>query len=173
MNKRDFELERRKQRRFQQIGTNNPRCKCGETDWRCFLTTSMPNCANCAIKATVNSNNGSAKQRQLKKLGTNSPRCTACGETDWRCIDQHHIGRRKYDQTTVLLCANDHLRVTDEQRDHPSVNGDEDQLLAQISNFLRGLADVLRLVAQRLIEFADALLKRAQSEASPIKGKRS
>jgi hypothetical protein len=32
----EFELERSKQRAFQRLGTNEPRCAtCGEVDWRC------------------------------------------------------------------------------------------------------------------------------------------
>ena len=81
----DFECERRKQRRCEQIGANNPRCpNCAETDWRCFLATTMPRCANCAIKARTDPNNSEAKRRRLKKLGTTNPHCAMCGEGDWR-----------------------------------------------------------------------------------------
>ena len=165
----NFEGERRKQRRFEQIGTNNPRCQCGETDWRCFEVTTTPSCANCFLKFTIDANDEQARQRRLKKLRTNSPRCAMCGETDWRCIEQHHIGGRKHDPMTVLLCANDHLRVTDRQIDHPISNEDADELLVRISNSLRGHADMHRLVAQRSIEFADALLERAQMPVPPTK----
>ena len=165
----NFEKERRKQRRFEQIGTNNPRCQCGETDWRCFEATKIPHCANCCLKSTIDANNEQAKQRRLKKLGTNNPGCCMCSETDWRCIEEHHVGRRKHDPMTAQLCANDHLRVTDMQNDHPMSNEDADQLLVRISNFLRNLAEMLRLVAQRLIEFADVLLERAQMPVSPTK----
>jgi hypothetical protein len=165
----DFECERRKQRRYDQIGANNPRCPdCAETDWRCFLATTMPRCANCAIKARPDPNNSEAKRRRLKKLGTTNPHCAMCGEGDWRCFEEHHVGRRKHDSMTILLCANDHLKVSNDQKDHPSSREDADLLLVQISNFLRGLADMLRLVAQRLIEFADALLERAQP--GPVTG---
>jgi hypothetical protein len=172
MNDSNFELERRKQRRLGQLGTNTPRCACGEADWRCFDATTMPRCANCYLKSTVDPSNEQARRRRLKKLGTDEPCCATCGETDWRCIQEHHVGRRKHEPMTVLLCANDHLRVTDDQKDHPSSNEDADPFLVQISNFLRGLADMLRLVAKRLVEFADALLDRAQTEAS-TKGRAS
>jgi hypothetical protein len=159
----DFECERRKQRRCEQIGANNPRCpNCAETDWRCFLATTMPRCANCAIKARTDPNNSEAKRRRLKKLGTTNPHCAMCGESDWRCFEGHHVGRRKHDSMTILLCANDHLKVSDDQKDHPSSSENADLLLVQISNFLRGLADMLRLIVKRLTEFADALLERAQ-----------
>ena len=143
----NFERERRKQRRFEQIGTDKPRCPdCPETHWRCFLTTTMPRCANCTIKATVDSTNDVAKCRRLRKLGTKTPCCAMCGESDWRCIELHHVGGRRYDPTTVLLCANDHLRMSYEQKDHPSMTKDSDQLLVTLNNFLRGLADMLRII---------------------------
>jgi hypothetical protein len=158
-----FDHEKRTQRRYEQIGTSTPRCPdCPEADWRCFTATSMPRCVNCAIKATK-PDNDVAKRRRLKELGTDNPHCAMCGESDWRCIEQHHVCRRKHDAMTVLLCANDHLRVTDDQKDHPSSSEAADPLLVQISNFLRGLADMLRVVADRLIEFADALLHRVET----------
>lgn len=168
MNKSDLECERRKQRRFEQISTDRPQCPdCPETDWRCFTTTSMPRCATCAIKSHVDPTNHASKQRRLKKLGTTNPRCAMCGETDWRCIQEHHPAGRKHDAMTVMLCANDHLRVTDDQKDHPSADEGADPRLLQISNFLRGLAEMLRVIARRLIEFADALLERARMPVSP------
>jgi hypothetical protein len=137
MNDEEFERERRKQRRFEQIGTGKPYCPdCGETDWRCFEATSMPHCVNCHIKATVDPNDVRHKQRRFKKLGTNQPRCAMCGETDWRCIEQHHVAGRKRDGMTVLLCANDHLRMTDEQISHPSSDENSDALLVKMSNLL-------------------------------------
>jgi hypothetical protein len=37
MDKDSADLERRKQRAFQRLGTNDPRCvACGEYDWRCL-----------------------------------------------------------------------------------------------------------------------------------------
>jgi hypothetical protein len=168
MNDDPFERERRKQRRFEQIGTNQPHCPiCQETDWRCFEATSMPRCANCHIKANVDQNDAEHRQRRLNKLRTSQPRCAMCGETDWRCIEQHHPAGRKRDAMTVLLCANDHLRMTDEQRSHSSAGDDADPILVRISNFLRGLADMLRVIAERLIEFADELLECAQTRRSP------
>ena len=170
----DFERERRKQRRFEQIGTNRPQVAriVREPDWRCFEATSMPRCAKCHIKAIIDPNNVVHKQRRLKKLGTSHPCCAMCGDSDWRCIEQHHVAGRKRDAMTVLLCANDHLRMTDEQQDHPFTDEDADPVLVQISNFLRGLAEMLRLITERLIAFADELLERA-TQVSPANARTS
>jgi len=154
----DFRRERRKQRRYEQIDTDKPRCPdCPETDWRCFTATSMPRCANCAIKARRPGNNA-AKSRCLRELGSDNPCCAMCGESDWRCIELHHIAGRRHDRLTVLICANDHLRVSDDQKDHPSMSLDIDPFIARLSSFLRGLADALFAIAERLIKFADELL---------------
>ena len=163
MDDREFNRERRKQRRLGQIGTNAPRCpNCGETDWRCFETTSMPHCANCQIRLEQPKDDRSRLKR-LKQLGTDRPICAMCGERDWRCIEEHHVAGRKRDAATVLLCANDHLRMTDNQQDHPVSMNSDDQLLDKIGHFLLGLAGMLRLVAQRLMEFGLTLIARAQA----------
>jgi hypothetical protein len=168
MNDCEFNREQRKQRRFEQIGANAPSCSCGETDWRCFEATSMPNCANCQIK-TGPAKGERSRQRRLKKLGTDHPACSMCGETDWRCLELHHIAGRKRDPATVLLCANDHLRMSDDQKDHPLSIGGDDRLLDQIGHFLLGLADMLRLIAERLAEFGRNLTARAQlSDPTPF-----
>lgn len=160
MNDRDFDRERRKQRRLGQLGTNNPWCTCGETDWRCFDVGSMPRCINCHLKSSPNPDDRSLK-RKLKALGTDRPICGACGETDPRCFELHHVAGRKQDSMTVLLCANDHRRVTDDQKDHPTPTESYDELLAKIGNFLLGLADMLRVIVERLIEFGNALIEHA------------
>ena len=166
----DLELERRKQRRLDQIGTNNPRCKCGETDWRCFEATTMPDCVNCSIKSAVDANMERAKQRRLKKLKTSEPRCAMCGENDWRCIEEHHFAGRRRDSKTVLLCANDHLRMTDDQNDHPKSDPSGDPLLERIAHGMLGLADMLRVIVEWLVELGHALLERAQTHCSQPDG---
>jgi hypothetical protein len=168
MDDREFNRERRKQGRLRELGTHLPRCTCGETDWRCFDAVSNLQCVNCRLKATATSNQNSKKAR-LKTLGTHQPICAMCGESDWRCIESHHVAGRKRDRTTVLLCANDHRRVTDSQKEHPISMSADDQLLDQIAHFLLGLADMLRVVTERLIEFANALISRAQkAEHTPF-----
>jgi hypothetical protein len=168
MDDREFNRERRKQNRLRELSTHAPRCTCGETDWRCFDAVSIPLCVNCRLKTTAPSNKNS-KRARIKALGTDQPICAMCGERDWRCIEAHHVAGRKRDRTTVLLCANDHRRVTDNQQEHPISVSADDQLLDQIAHFLLGLADMLRVVAERLIEFANALISRAQNaERTPF-----
>jgi hypothetical protein len=63
MTDEELEGERRRQRRLEKLGTNNPRCVfCGETDWRCMEPHHLAGkkrdpvtvviCANCHRKRT-------------------------------------------------------------------------------------------------------------------------
>src|SRR4051794_16408142 len=101
------------------------------------------------------------RQSRLHKIGTNTPRCAICGDPDWRVIEEHHPDTRKRDHLVVLLCANHHRLVTDDQKDHPSENPECDELLVRIGNFILGLADMLALIIDRLYEYGNALVARA------------
>jgi len=101
------------------------------------------------------------KQSKLHKLGTNNPRCAICGNSDWRVIEEHHPAGRKNDELVVLICANHHRILSYVQKDHKETEPNADELLARIGNFLLGLADMLALILQRLYEFGEALIARA------------
>lgn len=101
------------------------------------------------------------EQRRLETLGTNEPRCGMCGETDWRVMELHHVADHGRDETVVCICANDHRRVTDDQKDHPAFDPNADPLLDKIGHFLLGLADILRIIVTKLYEFGLALIVRA------------
>ena len=108
------------------------------------------------------------KQARLEKLGTDNPICGICGNSDWRTIEQHHVAGQKHDETVVLLCANDHRIVTDDQKDHAEVDPAADPFLNKIGHFLLGLADMLQLIVEKLYEFGLALIK--QAAGSPGEG---
>lgn len=101
------------------------------------------------------------KQFRLERLGSNHPRCGVCGEGDDRCLEAHHVAGRSRDEATVTICRNCHRKVSDDQKDHPVFNSDADQLLDRIGHFLLGLADMLRLIVEKLIAFGYALIERA------------
>ncbi len=103
------------------------------------------------------------KQQRLKRLGTNTPRCPGCGETDDRCFEAHHVAGRRHDPATVPMCANCHRKATDDQQDHPELNREGDAFLEQIGHFLLGLADLFRLVVEKLAAFGEALIERARA----------
>jgi hypothetical protein len=76
-------------------------------------------------------------------------------------MEVHHVAGQKLDAFTVIACANCHRKLTDVQKDHPKANDASDPLLNQIGHFLLGLADMLKLVVEKLSEFGRALLERA------------
>jgi hypothetical protein len=163
MDDREFKRERRKQCCFERIGTNKPRCPdCGTSNWWCFTVASIPQCKNCHLKAVPRSER--AKARRLKELGTARPICAMCGETDWRCLEAHHVAGQRRDETTVILCANDHMRMSEEQRDHPTFDACADPLLDRVGHFLLGLADMLRVIVDALVDFGNQLIARAQGK---------
>jgi hypothetical protein len=111
------------------------------------------------------------KQSRLHKLGTNTPHCATCGNSDWRVIEEHHPDSRKRDKLVVLLCANDHRIVTDNQKDHPpGINGC-DPFLLSVGNFLLGLADLFAVIIERLYEFGETLITRANEVALKPEGR--
>lgn len=106
------------------------------------------------------------KQARLEKLGTDKPVCGMCGNKDWRTIEQHHPAQQKRDDTVVLICANDHRIVTDDQKDHPEFDPAADPLLDKIGHFLLGMADMLKLIVEKLYEFGHALIERAANAST-------
>lgn len=101
------------------------------------------------------------KQRRCEALGTNDPRCGICGETDWRCIELHHVADFDRDDATVRICKNCHRKVSDDQKDHPPFDPTADKMLDAIGHFMIGLADMLRLIVEKLYAFGLALIERA------------
>ena len=100
------------------------------------------------------------KQRRLEKLGDN-PRCAIDGETDWRVLEIHHVADYGCDPTTVILCANCHKKLTDAQKDHPPHIDGADPLLEAAGRSMLGIAELFKLLIDKLMEFGEALIARA------------
>lgn len=105
------------------------------------------------------------KQNRLEKLGTSEPRCATCGDDRWQCIEAHHVAGQRYDSATVLLCRNCHRVASNDQCDHPKAAELSDPALFAIGRFLLGLADMLRLIVERLLAFGQELTTRATRPA--------
>jgi len=101
------------------------------------------------------------RQGRLEKLGSNHPRCANCGEDNDRVLELHHVAGRRHDDLTVIECRNCHRKLSDGQRDHPWAVAGADPFLASVGNFLLGLADMLRLIVEKLVEFGAELIQRA------------
>ncbi|CAM3293764.1 HNH endonuclease [Sphingomonas antarctica] len=107
------------------------------------------------------------KQRRLEILGTDNPRCGTCGHSRWQAIEKHHPADHGRDDMTAMICRNCHRVLSDDQKDHPAFDPNADAMLDSIGHFLLGLADMLRLVIERLYAFGLALIERA---AAPAEG---
>jgi hypothetical protein len=110
------------------------------------------------------------KQRRLESFGTQTPRCAVCGNSDWECLELHHVAGREYDHRTVILCANHHKLVSQDQQDHPSHDPLCDPLLERIGRFLLGLADLLGIAVEALTAFGRELVARASFPISNFGG---
>jgi hypothetical protein len=112
------------------------------------------------------------KQTRLHKLGTNNPRCAICGNSDWRVIEEHHPDTRKRDKLVVHVCANCHRILSDDQKDHPEELQGCDEFFASGGKLLLGLVNMLALILERLREFGEALIARAnEAGLKPGRGK--
>ena len=101
-------------------------------------------------------------EQHYRRLGTHEPRCVICGESDPRCLEKHHIAGRRYHTDTVIICRNDHCKITDDQLDHaPRGREPPKDKLTVIGLFLLGLCALLLLIVQRMREFGDWLINEA------------
>jgi hypothetical protein len=104
-------------------------------------------------------------QRSFARLGTDAPQCACCGESDSRCLEAHHVAGRKNHDETLPVCRNCHRKLSDNQRDHPLPIASPPALAEIVGNYLLGLADLFRLIADRLVQFGRDLIAQA-AEAS-------
>lgn len=105
------------------------------------------------------------KQNRLEKLGTNEPRCGTCGDDRWQCLELHEPAGKAYDHASVIICRNCHRFASNEQYDHPKAADLSDPALFAIGRFLLGLADMLRIIVEKLFAFGQELTARASRPA--------
>jgi hypothetical protein len=76
MTDEERERERRKQRRLEKLGTNNPRCPlCGETDWRCMEVHHVAGQARDSVTVTICANCHRKRTDEQKDHPSAGPRC--------------------------------------------------------------------------------------------------
>ncbi|WP_417476657.1 hypothetical protein [Maricaulis sp.] len=101
-----------------------------------------------------------------KRLGTRSPSCVACAETDPRCMELHHIAGQAQHDDLAIVCRNCHRKFSDAQYDRTATDAAH-PTMEVIGHYLVGLADLFRMLAERLAEFGEWLLASASLMASP------
>lgn len=107
------------------------------------------------------------RQALLERLGVDFPRCLLCGEDDPRVLERHHLAGRTYGMETVIMCANDHRKLSDDQKDHPDALAAELSPIEKAARFLLGLADFFCDLAETLREYANGLLLAAMNCPAP------
>ena len=101
-----------------------------------------------------------------KRLGTRNPSCVSCAETDARCLELHHMAGRAQHDDLVPVCRNCHRKLSDAQYDRTETDAAH-PTMEMMGNYLMGLADLFRMLAERLAEFGEWLLASASQMASP------
>ncbi len=116
-----------------------------------------------------------ARLRQaLERLGDDNPQCNYCPENDPRCLERHEVAGKQYSNAYVIVCRNDHRRLSDAQYDHPArIDDKPPATFERIGHLLLGLADLLRLAAAKIDEIGGALIDYAAnmvSKCTPAEG---
>lgn len=97
------------------------------------------------------------RRKHLARLGFPNPSCFYCGESDPRCLQLDHVSGREFDGQVWPLCANDHARRTDFQKDHPPKLADSADPLERAGRFLEGFADFLEMAEPKLRDVVELL----------------
>lgn len=75
------------------------------------------------------------------------------------CIDKHHIAGKKHHDDVALTCLNCHRKLSDKQRDYPSIWLEEPKDdLVRLGFYLLGLSDLLSILIGTLRAYAEKLL---------------
>ena len=101
------------------------------------------------------------KRKAQERLGSQNSKCAICDEKDPHRLEAHHIAQHHNDEATVFLCKNHHATVTNLQKDHP-VPTSEPISPERFGHMLLGLADLLALVIEKLVEIGEWLIKEAK-----------
>jgi len=103
------------------------------------------------------------RQKAIERVGIDNPKCVICGEDNPHCLEDHHIAGQAYDPVTTTTCRNCHRKLSDDQKDQPKQIGTEPDPLERIGRFLLGLADLFKLLIDKLREFGDKLIAEARA----------
>ncbi len=110
--------------------------------------------------------------QHCRRLNTWNPVCVSCPESDPVALELHHIAQRGHHDDVVIVCANCHRKLSDQQRDHeagctlagptgPSGTGGQ---METIGHYLLGLADLFAMLVETLRKFGTWLVSEANRE---------
>ena len=86
------------------------------------------------------------RQTRLERLGTNNPKCLFCPEDDPACLELHHLAGKGFGSESVISCRNCHRKLTDKQKEHPSISPGKPSIGECHGRCLLGIADGLELL---------------------------
>jgi hypothetical protein len=112
-------------------------------------------------------------ERAHERLGSNEPRCLHCGEDSVHCLELHHVAGQAMHDDVVTECRNCHRKVTELQKDHPPILSQPPHILEVIGRYLLGIADLFRLLIDRLDEYGRKLIELAAAASSGNAGAQS
>lgn len=109
-------------------------------------------------------------ERAHERLGHNNPRCLHCGEDFAHCLELHHVAGRAMHDDVVIECRNCHRKLSEFQKDHPPILSPQPHILEVMGRYLLGIADLFRLLIDRLDEFGRKLIELAALKAPTVDG---
>lgn len=109
------------------------------------------------------------RRKHMERLGFPDPRCLFCDEDDVRCLHLDHVAGQEFSDDVWPICANDHARRTDLQKDHPPKAADPGDNLEVIGRFSEGLADFLEMAVTKLREYGPMLCAEAAARTPRLK----
>jgi hypothetical protein len=109
------------------------------------------------------------RRKHLDRLGFPNPKCFFCGEEDVRCLHLDHIEGQEFTDNVWPICANDHARRTDLQKDHPLKAADPSDILEIVGRFLHGRADYQEMSVTKLREYGSILCAEAAARSPRLK----
>lgn len=112
-------------------------------------------------------------ERAHERLGTNAPQCIHCGENYAHCLEEHHIAGRAMHDDVVIMCRNCHRKLSDAQKDHPQPQSKSPHVLEVIGRYLLGVAELFRLIVERLDQFGRTLIELATAGTAVDRDARS
>jgi hypothetical protein len=99
------------------------------------------------------------KFRRFRTLGTNNPFCRICGKNKWFVrYEYHHVGGRKYTNTTIFLCLDCHNEATEMDKDFPPLPPHIEESRASLIRVMRGHKVILKLALKQQNELIQWLL---------------
>jgi hypothetical protein len=82
----------------------------------------------------------------------------------------HHVAGQHFDTDLAIVCRNCHRKLSDVQRGHPKPTDDDPGTFERIGHYLLGLADLLKMIAEKLGQFGSYLVDFAKTSTAMAQG---